>query len=421
MTVDMLRKLLVLTSLLGIFFADSIATVNAADDALVIRKQGRNCGEDPNCINRLHHELPMTLHARPGQTIVFETRNTTDFPLDPALNTTDPRSAAAPGSTVHPLTGPVYIEGARAGDTLAVSILDVLPGDYGVTLILPLGMLADLFPAQRYQLTWTLGERWATSAALPGIRIPRAGFPGIVTVLPDASLTRGILERERKLAEAGAQVSLPEPANAYPDALCGPAGSKRDECLRTAPPREHGGNFDIRYLGAGATLYLPCRVDGCGLAIGDVHYAQGDGEVSGTAIEMDANVVVRTEIVRDRRLRHGAHYEGDASLLAIPSSRFYATTGFPIKAGGEVPADLRYLESAKIAGLENLSKDIGLAAHNALSEMLDYLVEQKGLTREQAYIVMSVAVDLRIGQVVDAPNVVVSAILPLDIFVAEAP
>ena len=69
-----------------------------------------------------------------------------------------------------------------------------------------------------------------------------------------------------------------------------------------------------------------------------------------------------------------------------------------------------------MAELENLSKDISLAARNALLEMIDYLVETRGLTPEQAYIVTSVAVDLRIGQLVDVPNVGVTAILPLDIF-----
>ncbi|HEY5623248.1 MAG TPA: acetamidase/formamidase family protein, partial [Gammaproteobacteria bacterium] len=72
--------------------------------------------------------------------------------------------------------------------------------------------------------------------------------------------------------------------------------------------------------------------------------------------------------------------------------------------------------SPTVAGLENLSKDISLAARNALLEMIDYMVANHGLTREQAYLVASVAVDLRIGQLVDAPNVGVTAILPLDIF-----
>ncbi len=104
-------------------------------------------------------------------------------------------------------------------------------------------------------------------------------------------------------------------------------------------------------------------------------------------------------------------------MLNIPSERFYATTGLPLKDREEVPSDLAYLASKKIPQLENLSKDISLAAKNALLEMIDYISQTYGYTREEAYLIASVAVDLRIGQLVDAPNVGVTAILPLDIFV----
>ena len=175
--------------------------------------------------------------------------------------------------------------------------------------------------------------------------------------------------------------------------------------------------MDIRYLQVGASIYLPCYVPGCGLGIGDVHFAQGDGEVSGTAIEMDATVTVTTELIKDgRSLERGPHYEGPSSLLDIPSRSFYATTGFPIKERGDVPPDMRYLGADKIGNLENLSKNISLATRNALMEMIEYISDRYGYTKEQAYIIASVAVDLRIGQLVDAPNVGVTAILPLDIF-----
>ena len=167
-------------------------------------------------------------------------------------------------------------------------------------------------------------------------------------------------------------------------------------------------------------MYLPCRIDGCGLAVGDFHYAQGDGEVAGTAIEMDGDITVTVRIVDDApALRRGPHYEGPASALAIPSERFYAVTGFPIKARGEIPREIAYLADAKVADLTNLSMDVNLAARNALVEMIDYIVWRWGYDRTQAYMIASVAVDLRIGQLVDAPNVGVTAILPLDIFTEE--
>ena len=176
--------------------------------------------------------------------------------------------------------------------------------------------------------------------------------------------------------------------------------------------------MDIRYVQVGTTVYLPCFIDGCGLAAGDFHYAQGDGEVSGTAIEMDGVLTVTTRIVRDRPdLSRRPHYEGPARVLDIPSESFYATTGFPLKTRGAVPREIDYLASAQVAGLSNLSKDINLAARNALASMIDYIVAEYGYSRSQAYIIASVAVDLRIAQLVDTPNVGVTAILPLDIFI----
>jgi formamidase len=106
-------------------------------------------------------------------------------------------------------------------------------------------------------------------------------------------------------------------------------------------------------------------------------------------------------------------------VLRIPSERFYAVTGFPLKEEGNVPADLAYMDSPKIAGLSNLSSDINLAARNALAAMIDYIMSEYGYDRAQAYMIASIAVDMRIGQLVDVPNVGVTAILPLDIFVGS--
>ncbi len=383
---------------------------------LVIGREGNHCAEDAACFNRLHPDIPMAARAEPGQTIVFKTRNAIDAQLDPNSSYRDSRGAGLRIGAVHPLTGPVHIIGAEPGDVLAVTLLDIAPGAFGFTSIGGIGFVADRIPGPA-RVLWRLNRREATTEDILGVRIPNGSFPGIVTVLPGPDQHAAILAREAALAASGGAVSLPASQWAVPAGLCGPEGRKRDECLRTSPPREHGGNLDIRYLGVGATIYLPCYLPGCGLALGDAHYAQGDGEVSGTAIEMDADVTVTTRIIKDGPpLTRGPHYEGPARLLDIPSRRFYATTGFPIKRKGEVPPDLAYLASTKVVELENLSKDISLAARNALLEMIDYMVANHGLTRQQAYLVASVAVDLRIGQVVDAPNVGVTAILPLDIF-----
>jgi formamidase len=135
---------------------------------------------------------------------------------------------------------------------------------------------------------------------------------------------------------------------------------------------------------------------------------------------MDADITVTARVIKDGQdLSHGPHFSGPASLLAIPSQRFYATTGFPLKEKGEIPVDIAYLASAKVAALGNLSKDVNLAAQNALVAMIDHIVDEYGYDRTQAYMIASVAVDIRIGQLVDVPNVGATAILPLDIFVDE--
>ena len=392
------------------------AQATAQDDVVVVGGTGWHCGEDPQCFNRLHPDIPMAARAQPGQTLLLKTRNSADLQLDPDSTYADPRDADPVRGTVHPLTGPVYIEGAEPGDVLAVTILDIDPGPFGATRITPNAFIADRIPGP-FSVTWRLNRREAVSDALPGVRIPNASFPGILTVLPGPEQHAAALDREAALAAAGGAVGLPQPIHASPAEVCGPGGSRQDECLRTGPPREHGGNMDIRYLGVGVTVYLPCYVDGCGLGVGDLHFAQGDGEVAGTAIEMDADVTLTTEVIKDGpALLRGPHYEGAARLMDVPSRRFYATTGLPLKAAGEIPPDMAYLESETAAPLENLSKDISLAARNALLEIIDYMVANHGLTYQQAYVVASVAVDLRIGQLVDVPNVGVTAILPLDIF-----
>ena len=387
-----------------------------AQEIVVVGDPSANCNEDPACINRLHPAIPSAVRARPGATLVFHTRNASDFELGPDA-APDPRAGDPQFGTVHPLTGPVHIEGAEPGDVLKVRILDIEPGPWAYTSISPIGFVTDRIQGP-LRVLWRLNRDFAVSDDLPGIRIPNRSFPGVVTVLPGPDAHARMLAREAALLGAGGAV-MPATyvTHASPAAVCGEGGTHAGECLRTIPPREHGGNMDIRYMQRGVSIYLPCQVPGCGLAIGDLHYAQGDGEVSGTALEMDATVTVTTELIEDgRSLDRGPHYEGETTLLDVPSRRFYATTGFPIKEEGEVPPDMAYLESEKVAGLENLSKDLSLAARNALLEMIDYIAETYGYSREQAYIIASVAVDLRIGQLVDQPNVGVTAILPLDIF-----
>ena len=103
-------------------------------------------------------------------------------------------------------------------------------------------------------------------------------------------------------------------------------------------------------------------------------------------------------------------------MLDIPSQRFYAVTGLPLKTSGSSYPSMQYLGTAVSDDLENLSNDLDLAARNAVDGIIDYIVAHYGYSRNQAYVIASVAVDLRISQLVDTPNVGITAILPLDIF-----
>ncbi len=398
---------------LCIFFVPIIASAD-----IVVGGDSVNCADDPACINRVHSDIPMAATARPGERITMIGRDAGDLQLDPDEFSEAESNPRLGFGVVHPLVGPVFIEGAEAGDILAVTIEGIKPGPVGWTSASTGGFAGDMVGTESRFIVWRLNEEYAESDALPGVRIPNSSFPGVIMTLPNAGQLAEILDREQRLADAGGAVYSPDPDLAEPSSLCGVEGTKTGECLRTIPPREHGGNMDIRYLQTGVTVYLPCNIEGCGLAIGDFHFAQGDGEVSGTAIEMDADITVTTRIVKDgRSLAHGPHYEGPASLLEIPSSRFYATTGFPLKGEGEVPRDIAYLASSKIADLPNLSNDLNLAAANALVAMIDYIVGEYGYDRTQAYMIASVAVDIRIAQLVDVPNYGATAILPLDIFI----
>lgn len=397
----------------GAAYADSAGTTKW-QTRVVIERSGQYCADDPGCFNRYHPAIPPAAHANPGDMIILGTRDAVDSDLN--LDSVADDLAAIDLGLVHPMTGPVYINGAERGDVLAVTLIDIEPDEYGWTLIVPgFGFLRDLYP-DPYIANWRLSRTHAVSDQLPGIKVPMAAFMGSVGVLPGDPEIDAILEREGGLAAAGGIALMPDPTGAQPDDICGPNGSHKDRCLRTIPPRENGGNMDIQQMQVGTTLLLPCFVDGCGLFAGDVHYAQGDGEVSGTAIEIGGTVTLQTEI----RKGQGAfikwpQFEGGAQLKTLAPSNFYATTGVPVKKPGEVPATHAYL-SDQIIDLGNLNEDLTLAARNALIEMIDYMVREKGLTREQAYVLASVAVDLRIGQVVDLPNYIVSAVLNLDVF-----
>lgn len=391
-------------------------TTNVKTQSVVeIKKTGAHCADDPACFNRYHPNIKPVATAKPGQLIVVHTRDAFDSKLN--INSLPKDVTALDLNLVHPMTGPISIEGAKRGDVLAVKLIDIAPDEYGYTVMVPgFGFLRDRF-TEAAITNWKLNRLEAVSDQMPGVRIPMRGFMGSVGVLPGEPEVKSWLAREAALGAAGGVALPPEPTGARPAEVCGPNGTNKAECLRTVPPRENGGNMDVKQMVAGTTLLLPCFVDGCGFFIGDVHYAQGDGEVAGTAIEMGAVVTVQAEIRKGMgSLVKQPMFEGGSQLKQLEPDRFHATVGLPIKKAGEVPPQHTYLDSKKIAGLTNMSEDLTLAARNSLIEMIDWLVATKGLTAQQAYMFTSVACDLRIGNVVDVPNYIVSTICPLEVF-----
>ena len=378
-------------------------------------REGAHCADDANCFNRYHPAIPSSASAAPGDHIIFSTRDALDADL--TLDSVADDLAALDLNLVHPMTGPVAIEGAERGDVLAVTLVDIEPDQYGYTVIVPgFGFLRDMF-TEPFLVNWKLDRQAATSDQMPGVRIPMSAFMGSVGVLPGEEEVDAWLAREAGLGAAGGIALPPEPTGALPADVCGPEGSNKDKCLRTIPPRENGGNMDVQQMQIGTTLLLPCFVDGCGLFVGDVHYAQGDGEVSGTAIEMGATVTVVTEVLKGEGANiTSPQFRGRDELKDIAPAKFHATVGYPLKAKGVIPPQHEYLGGEKLTDLENLNEDLTLAARNALIDMIAYIEREHGLSREQAYILASVAVDLVIGQVVDVPNYTVSAILDLTVF-----
>jgi formamidase len=356
-------------------------------------------GEPHTGHNRWHPDIPPILRCEPGDEVVLETRDTFDGAFDRGSSSKSVEEVDF--GLVHPLTGPVSVAGAEPGDLLVAETLEVIPESFGFTAHVPgFGFLRQDFP-DPYLVKWELADGWAMSDDLPGVRIAGAPFMGVIGVAPSRALLEAAAAREADLAARNPDdpVLLPEPAGAVPA-----DPTIASEGLRTVPPRENGGNVDIKHLTAGTRLLLPVTVEGALFSAGDAHFAQGDGESCGTAIEMAGTFRVRLDLRKGEAAERGITtlcYERDEpSAEPGPPGRYFATTGMCIERDGR-----------------NQFEDITLAARNALDAMVRHLTHEYGYTAQQAYTICSVAVDLKISQAVDVPNVIVSAFLPLDIFV----
>jgi len=284
-----------------------------------------------------------------GSEVTFETVDASGGQLRPGSTHESVRDLDF--AKVNPVCGPVYVEGARPGDTLQVDILSVVPGSYGWTAIIPgFGLLADRFN-EPWLHVWDLEE--GSAAFTEDVRVPLQPFCGVLGLAPGEEGLHSVV-----------------------------------------PPRRVGGNLDTRQLGAGATLYLPVEVEGALFGVGDTHAAQGDGEVCGTAIEGSMTVELRLSVRRD---------------LDVDAPEFDVTR----------PLERPAAAAAGYHATTGVGPDLMQATRQAVEAMIAYLERHRSLSPEQAYALCSVAVDLRISEVVDAPNWVVSAFVPNDLFEAR--
>ena len=292
--------------------------------------------------------LPPALTVAPGTTIEFECLDASGGQLHAGSTVAD--VAAMDFGRVNPVTGPVFIDGARPGDAVKITIERFAPSGFGWTANIPgFGLLADQFADPALHL-WSYDKLSMAPAAFSTLaRVPLKPFAGTIGLA---------------LAEPGVH--------------------------SVVPPRRVGGNLDIRDLAAGVTLYLPVEVAGGLFSVGDTHAAQGDGEVCGTAIESPMNVTLTLDLIKDARLA---------------SPRF--TTPGPVT---------RHLDAKGYEVTTGVGPDLMTGAREAVSRMVDLLGAAHGLSAVDAYMLCSVCGDLRISEIVDMPNWVVSFYFPRLVF-----
>jgi acetamidase/formamidase len=290
------------------------------------------------------HSIEPAVEIDPGDAVVLHTRDASDGQIRRDSTAQDVPNIDF--SHVNPVSGPVFVKGARPGDVLAVEIVSLEVGDWGWTAIIPgFGLLADEFPDPWLRLS-SIDPLDGVVSFSDRVTVPLRPFPGTIGVAP---------------AQPGAHSIV--------------------------PPSRWGGNIDTRHLTEGATLYLPVGVEGGLLSVGDTHAAQGDGEVCGTAVESAMDIHLRVTVRRDLQI--------SAPQLHVPGAPAAVASAYQICTG--------------------VGPDLMEAARDAVRAMIDHLGARYGLDAQEAYAVTSIAGDLRIHEIVDAPNWVVGVAVPDDI------
>jgi formamidase len=370
--------------------------------------------------NRWHPDVPAVVTVRPGDEFRVECRDWTDAQIGNNDSADDVRDIDL--SLPHMLSGPIAIEGAEPGDLLIVDILDlgpvpqqagVFPGQgWGYTGVFAKvnggGFLTDHFPGA-YKAIWDFHGVYATSRHLPGVRFAGITHPGLFGTAPSPELLAAWNRRERALIDTDphrvpALGLPPEPRNALAGTATGDVADRViGEGARTVPPRENGGNQDIKNFTRGARVLCPIFVKDAKLSVGDLHFSQGDGEITFCgAIEMGGFVDFHVDLIKGGMEKYGV-------------------TTNPVFMPGNV--EPRYSEFLSFIGISvdhdsdtNHYLDATVAYRRACLNAIEYL-KKWGYTGEQAYLLLgSAPIEGRISGIVDIPNACCSLYIPTAIF-----
>lgn len=316
-------------------------------------------------------------------------------------------------SQVHFLSGPVGIEGAEPGDLLEVDILDIgafEASQWGFNGFFSKknggGFLTEHFPEAQKSI-WDFHGMFTKSRHVPNVEFAGLIHPGLIGCLPSKEMLAEWNQRERALFETNPERVPPLAALPYAETAhmgrmpADQAQVAAAEAARTVPPREHGGNCDIKDLSRGAKVYFPVYVNGGGLSVGDLHFSQGDGEITFCgAIEMAGWIHLRVNLIKDGMAKYGIK-----NPIFKPS---------PIKPRYE---DYLIFEGISVDEQgEQHYLDVHVAYRQACLNAIEYLTKF-GYSRAQAYAILGCApVQGHISGVVDIPNACATLWLPTEIF-----
>jgi formamidase len=367
--------------------------------------------ENENIHNRWHPDIPMACWVKPGDDFILETYDWTAGAIKNNDDASDVRDVDL--STVHYLSGPVGVHGAEPGDLLVVDLLDIgakADSQWGFNGFFSRqnggGFLTDHFPSAQKAI-WDFKGMFTSSRHIPGVNFAGLIHPGLIGCLPDPVMLADWNRREQELIDTNPTrvpplANAPLVATAHMGKLKGQA---RDDAAatgaRTVPPREHGGNCDIKDLSRGSKIFFPVYVNGAGLSVGDLHFSQGDGEITFCgAIEMAGWVHMKVELIK-----------GGMAKYAIKNPVF--------KPSPVTPNYKNYLIFEGISVDEQGQQhylDVNVAYRQACLNAINYLTKF-GYSPAQGYALLgSARVQGHISGVVDIPNACATLWLPTEIF-----